>query len=216
MSVEVRRRLSLSIAVIVIIAAVWAKVRLEAGAALERAEEFERVQYTRLAITAYRHTIRWYSPGSAPVEAAVERLQELGDELRGTGKVELALECYRALRSGIFAIRSFYTPYEEYLPSLNTAIASLMAGQEGAVLGSANEKKRIQHHEALLGIDRAPNILWSLLATLGFFAWCVALLIFSQRGFDDESGRIYPKAAARWGGIVLVLLAFWTSALALA
>jgi hypothetical protein len=201
---------------IVVIAAIWTKVRLEAGESLKRAQEFERVNYTRLAITAYRHTVRWYSPGSKPVEVAVERLQTLGDELQDDGKPAMALEAYRALRSGIFAVRSFYTPYGEHLPVLNRKIATLMAAQEGATEKSEDQKKRIQHHEKLLSVDRSPSVFWSLVATFGFVAWCSFLVLLSRHGFDDETGKLLPKSAARWAIAVFASLAVWTIALVLA
>ena len=213
MTAGVRRNATWLVIGLVVIAAIWTKVRLEAGMTLERAVEFERVSYTRLAIISYRHTVRWYSPGSGPVEVAVHRLETLGDELAANGKPGLALEAYRALRSGIFAIRSFYSPYVEKLPELHRKIAELMAQQEAEMANETDISARVAHHQALLSVDHAPNVFWSLLATFGFALWCGCLLMLSQRGFDDSDGSLKRPAALRWGLSVLVTLAVWVTAL---
>ncbi len=216
MSFRARRWLTRLLITIVLIGAIWGKVRFEAGEALGRAQEFERVQYTRLAVVAYRHTVRWYSPGSEPVGIAVERLETMGDELSAAGKVALALEAYRALRSGIYSIRSTYTPYGDVLPALNRKIATLMANQEFDGVESTDAAERIAHHEALLAADNAPDIFWSLVATSAFVLWCAFLLLLSHQGFDDELGTLKPSVAIKWGIGVLGTTLVWTVGLWLA
>lgn len=217
MKEAVRRRLVWLAVVCGVILAVWVKVRLEAGAALERAQALEERGSTQLAIVVYRHTIRWYSPGSAPVEAAVERLWALGKELEEKDPAT-ALSAYRALRSGLLAIRSLWDPYADRIPPANDRIAALMAVAESrdGTPGEAALAASEAHHRALLDTDHAPHRGWSLLAVLAFLLWVFALFRLAVRGFDDESGALQRSPALQWGAIALVAMAGWAVGLAFA
>lgn len=207
-----------------VIAAIWIKVRVEAGWCLARAQELEARDPPQLdlAITVYRQTIRWYSPGSGPVDRAVVRLSELGETLEAAGQPQLALRCWRALRSALYGVRSLYQPYPDRIDTANGHIARLMAREE---LGGgpstpdpaslAAEQKRLEaHHRELLERDHAPQPGLSLLAVSAFLLWCWGLFMLAIRGFDDVTGALLRRPAARWATLVCAAAVVWMGALA--
>jgi hypothetical protein len=210
------RPVVIAIVTLGIIGAIWLKVRLEAGAALERAQAFESTGDFDLAIVVYRQAIRWYSPGSGPVDTSVERLLALANQLENDESPELALVAYRALRTAIYGIRSVVSPYSDRLPSIESRIADLMAVQEGAPKLSDDWETRKAQHEALLAKDIAPHLGWSLVAVFAFLGWIGTLFGLAFRGFDDDSGALLPANAAPWVAGVLLTLGVWLTGLAFA
>jgi hypothetical protein len=209
------RRLVGLIAVVVLLA-VWAKVRLEAGASLQRAQTFEEENQLELAITSYRQTIRWYSPGSAPVERATEHLIALAEASEQEADHARALLSWRALRSGLMGVRSVYQPYPDLVERSNKAIAILMAEQERDQSDGFSEeqlREREAHHRALLERDLAPSVGWSLVAVLAFGFWVWSLFAFAVRAFDDSTGRLLRTPALRWCAVMLGTMATWMTAL---
>src|SRR5262245_52096018 len=83
-------------------------------------------EYKR-AITHYERTIKWYTPLSTAVQRAVERLWQLGTEAEAHGEISLALEAYQTLRSSLYAVQSFYIPYQSWIPKSEARIAPLLA-----------------------------------------------------------------------------------------
>lgn len=212
MSEHGRRAIAWAVVVTAVLAAVWVKVRVEAGQSLQRAKTMEAKQDLDMAIVVYRHTVRWYSPGSGPVADAVERLQSIAETSEEAGEAERALLAWRALRSGLFAVRSFYQPYDGQITLANTRIAYLMARQEGS---APNDElaRREAHHAELLATDHSPAVGWSLLAVFAFAAWIITLLGIATRAFDDRTGTLIRSAALRWSAASVVALALWMTGL---
>lgn len=200
------------IGVLAVLAAIWLKVRVESAQRLTIAQKAESSQ-PMVAVTAYRQAIRWYSPGSGPVDDAVASLERLGGEYDSKDP-ELALMSWRALRSALFAVRSFYQPYPDKIDLANGHIARLMAAQEAP--DPALLAEREAHHLTLLARDHAPNVGWSLLAVLSFLAWGGALLMFAAHAFDPDTGALKVPAARRWGLTFVAAYALWVTGLLLA
>jgi hypothetical protein len=196
-----------------IVAAVWIKVRLEAGQSLAQAKQLESQSEIELAIVCYRRTVRWYSPFSGPVSESLERLWSMGQRLEEKGHTELALLAYRSIRSALMGIRHVNQPHASYIPKSSVRIAALMAQVEGAKAGSKKHEERAEYHRRLLLGDHAPDVAWSLLAVLGFLAWCFCLYGLAMNAFDDETGAIIVSAAIRRGALVVSTLVLWLVAL---
>jgi hypothetical protein len=206
------------IAVVIGLAGVWLKVRIEAGASLSQAQALEEVGDISFAVVCYRRTIRWYTPGSAPVQTAVTRLQALGRQLEESGEQAEALLAYRALRTGILGVQSVFQPYEDDLKVANQRIAHLMAQQEMSGSSQANKTRadREAHHTSLLEKNYAPAVGWSLGAVFGFLLWCGCLLGLVRNGFDDVTGLFIRSKAIPWGMGVVISACSWMASLALA
>ncbi len=194
------------------LAAIWIKVRVESGVSHDRALALEAEQDWALAITVHRQAVRWYSPGSGPVEASLARLEALATEREAAGDPGHALMAWRALRSGLYGVRSLYQPYSDRIPPAEDAIARLMAAQQ-APEDAEKRAALTAHHRALLERDLAPNTWWSLLAVLAFFGWAGGLFMFAFVGFDDETGALVRPAAGRWAAVCLVTMVLWMAGL---
>ncbi len=221
-----RRVLPWTLGVAALLSGIWLKVRVEAGLSLAQATQLDDAGEVELAILCYRRTVRWYSPGSGPVETAVARLLAIGDAMErraGTsGKPadrDLALLAFRGLRGALRGTQSLYQPYEEHFPELEQRIARLTAEveTERTTPGEdADFAAREARHRELLGTTNAPHPGWSLLAVLGFLGWVSALLAFAARGFDPESNRVRRDVALRLGLAFVGSLSGWVLGLALA
>lgn len=82
------------------------------------------------ATTGYEWAIRMYTPFSGKVSDACEKLWFIGNKYEKEGKLDWALITYRSLRSSVYAIRSFYSPYKEWIPKTDEKIAKIIEMQK--------------------------------------------------------------------------------------
>ena len=85
------------------------------------------------AIAGYEAAIHMYTPGSALVSRAAEKLWALGERFERAGDPARALIAYRALRSSFYATRGLTTPGMEWIARCDERIASLVKAQSQAV-----------------------------------------------------------------------------------
>ena len=112
---------------IIFVALLYAKTAYNASQDFALGEDaYTHGEYKR-AITHYERTIKWYTPLSTAVQRAVERLWQLGTEAEARGEISLALEAYQTLRSSLYAVQSFYIPYQSWIPKSEERIAPLLA-----------------------------------------------------------------------------------------
>jgi hypothetical protein len=161
------------------------------------------------AITHYERAIKWYTPWSASVQQAVERLWAVGAAAEQRAEWSLALEAYRSLRASLYSVQSLYLPYQEWIPKSEANIARLMAQTSGA--GSQDVEQLAQHttrFTQMLQRDTTPQRGWSLLAVGGFLAWVGGTIGFLWRVFP--SGQIQRwQAAVGWGCVVIIAFTVW-------
>lgn len=81
------------------------------------------------AITDYGTAIRMYTPMGGYVEGSVERLWQIGEGYEKAGQPDWALISYRELRSALYAVRSFYTPYQDWITRSEARIDQVLAAQ---------------------------------------------------------------------------------------
>lgn len=79
------------------------------------------------AVTSYEWTIRMYTPLSGEVEDACEKLWFIAGEHEKKRQIDKAIIAYRSLRSSIYSIKSFYLPYEKWIPLTDEKIKALLA-----------------------------------------------------------------------------------------
>src|SRR5882672_11217838 len=139
-------------------------------------DAYAHSEYKR-AITHYERTIKWYIPLSTVVQRAVERLWQLGTEAEARGEISLALEAYQTLRGSLYAVQSFYVPYQNWIPKSEERIAPLLAktkaGEEPKEDKLAQDTARftmqLQRHVG-------PHLGWSILLEIGFLGWVGATI----------------------------------------
>jgi hypothetical protein len=188
----------------------YAKVFYHSGEEFRKGEDAFRQGDFKKALLHYDRAIHWYTPWSSSVDLSIHRLWEMGGKLEERGDQKTALEVYWALRSSLYGVRSFYTPYKEWIERANERIASIWADQEPV---SAEEKKitppvRKERYSAALKKDWAPKGGWSVATEVGFFGWVISALVFIFT-FLRKGGGLARGKALFWGGCILVFYALW-------
>lgn len=77
-----------------------------------RGEEHWSGQDYLIALHDYEATIRFYTPFSKNVETSVARLLWIANHYRECDMTDESLMAYRALKTSLYAIRSFYEPFK--------------------------------------------------------------------------------------------------------
>src|SRR2546425_4383393 len=161
---------------VVFVVILYAKVMYNASQDFTLGEEaYTRSEY-KVAITHYERTIKWYTPLSRVVQHAVERLWQLGTEAEARGDLSLALEAYQTLRSSLYAVQSFYIPYQSWIPKSEARMAPLLAKTKvGAEAGAGQGEDKLAQDTVRFAMQlqrhEGPHLGWSLLVELGFLGW---------------------------------------------
>ncbi|MDI6736022.1 MAG: hypothetical protein QME42_07505 [bacterium] len=93
---------------------VWLETGHRAKEAFNEGEkEYKKKDYD-MAVVWYGSTIRFYTPGSKWVKKAKERIFEIGKMYEEQGKYKESADTYGEVVHGIYAIRSFYTPHQDW------------------------------------------------------------------------------------------------------
>lgn len=83
------------------------------------------------AVTSYEISAHAYTPWNPHVRHSMEKLWEIGERLEKQHEdPTYPLIAYRALRSSVYAIRSFYMPYKEWIPRCDDKIGQLVTIQK--------------------------------------------------------------------------------------
>jgi hypothetical protein len=162
-----------------------------------------------VAITHYERAIKWYTPFSATVRRAVERLWQLGTEAETRGDWHLALEAYQSLRASLYAVQSFYIPYQSWIPKTEERIASLLAQTKAGEEPNADKLAQDTARFAMqLQRHVGPHLGWSILVELGFLGWVGATLGLIWY-VVDEAGNFARRQGLLWGSLIAVFFALW-------
>jgi len=171
-------------------------------------EAYTRGAYN-VAITHYERSIKWYTPFSKTVRHAVERLWQLGIEAETRGDWHLALEAYQSLRASLYAVQSFYIPYQSWIPKSEEHIAPLLAKMK-AVTEPQEDKLAQDTARFAMQLQRhvGPQLGWSILVELGFLGWVgatVGLIWYVV----DAAGNFARRQGLLWGSLIALFFALW-------
>ena len=194
----------------------WFKVSARARQELAHgASALQRGQYHQ-AITSYARAIKWYTPLNTSTRRAIERLWALGNDAEQQGNVSLALEAYRALRSGLYAVQSVYIPYQHWIPKSEAKIATLMATAAHAETPDAADlMSDTARFTQMLQRNTAPHVGWSMLVAIGFLGWVGAVISFIWCVYTRHSMWAW-RPGLLWGGCIAVFFAAWVVGMLLA
>jgi hypothetical protein len=204
-----RSALRIVVLLVAFVVILYAKVAYNASQDFALGEDAYTHGEYKQAITHYERTIRWYSPLSTAVQRAVERLWQLGTEAEARSDISLALEAYQTLRSSLYAVQSFYIPYQSWIPKSEARIAPLLAktkageehNEDQLVQGTARFAMQLQRHVG-------PHLGWSILLEIGFLGWVgatVGLIWYVV----DEAGNFARRQGLLWGSLIAIFFALW-------
>jgi hypothetical protein len=185
------------------------KVTSHAGQEFALGEEaYTRGAYNS-AITHYARAIKWYTPFSKTVQHAVGRLWQLGLEAEVRGEWRLALEAYQSLRASLYAVQSFYIPYQDWIPKSEERIAPLLAQTKAREEPNADKLQQDTARFAMqLRRHVGPHLGWSILVEIGFLGW-VGATIGLIWYVVDEAGNFARRQGLLWGSLMAVCFALW-------
>ncbi|MBI5696078.1 MAG: hypothetical protein HZC51_10125 [Nitrospirae bacterium] len=115
---------------LVMFAMVWAKTYHAGNAQFNEGEKNLKINNVKDAITNYETAIHMYTPLSGYVPDSAQRLWEIGQDFEKSGDYDWALIAYRSLRSSFYAVRSFYTPYQEWIDRTEKQIDLVLAAKQ--------------------------------------------------------------------------------------
>ena len=122
---------SVIVTMFIMIAMMWGRTYYSQCQQFNIGEEAFKKGSMRDAITAYESAIHMYTPGSWTVKASIERLWQIGEIFERQNQNDWALLAFRSLRSSLYAVRSFYTPYPEWIDRCDKKISRILAVREG-------------------------------------------------------------------------------------
>jgi hypothetical protein len=189
------------------------KVTYNARQELAHGEDAHTNGAYHVAITHYARAIKWYTPGSTTVQYAVERLWQLGTEAETRHDWPLALEAYQSLRSGLYAVQSFYGPYQSWIPRSEERIAPLLAKTKA---GTEQDEAKLAQDTARFAMQLqrhvGPHLGWSVLVEIGFLGWVGATVGLIWYVVDEE-GHFAQRQGLLWGSVMALCFALWLIAM---
>lgn len=122
---------TVAVTAVIMVAMMWGRTYYSQWKQFNIGEEAFKAGNMRDAITGYESAIHMYTPGSGMVKKSIERLWEIGEIFERQNQSDWALLAYRSLRSSLYAVRSFYTPYPEWIERCDKKIAQITVFKEG-------------------------------------------------------------------------------------
>lgn len=203
-----------SVFALIILSMIIARVTIGSYSEYREGEKFYKKGDFEFAVIHYDRAVHWYTPLNPFVSDSIGKLLSIGSKYETEGKFKDALETYEILRSAIYSTRSFYTPYKDVIDKTDEKIASLRADLIKEDKSYPKEVKKPQREEILanLKIDRAPSVLFSALALIGFFGWVASGIFFIVKILSRD---VFPKKLAFYIGILFfVFYILWVVGLA--
>lgn len=131
------------ITLVIMIAMIWGRTYYSQWRQFNIGEDAFKKGNMREAVTGYESAIHMYTPGSGMVKTSIEKLWQIGEIFERQNQSDWALLAYRSLRSSLYAARSFYTPYPEWIKRCDKKIAAILAVKEGpAALNPPNPPRK--------------------------------------------------------------------------
>ncbi|MEK7850454.1 MAG: hypothetical protein AAB275_01100 [Deltaproteobacteria bacterium] len=122
---------TVAVTAVIMVAMIWGRTYYSQWKQFNIGEEAFKAGNMRDAVTGYESALHMYTPGSGMVKKSIERLWEIGEIFERQNQSDWALLSYRSLRSSLYAVRSFYTPYPEWIERCDKRIAQILAFKEG-------------------------------------------------------------------------------------
>ena len=189
----------------------FVKVSYYAGSEIIQGDRAYQQSDFKDAIVHYERAIKWNTPFSRSVEHAVGRLWEIGNQSEKRNDSTLALEAYRALRGGLYAIESFHRPYQKWIPKAEEKIALLMTTMASGHPPGPERHEVEQNHkrfEALLRRKETLDQGGVILTEIGFLGWIGTTVGFIWYAFGDNGEWVLRRCLV-WGCGIAIFFTGW-------
>jgi len=149
------------------------------------------------AVLMYERALLNYIPFSPYNKEAIEKMEKL---CKGINDKEYKVFCYETLRSSLYQLRSFYTPFGEKIPEIDKNLyllkTELYIEQNPS---SANDYQKVYNDiKAMMDYDPVASPFWSLIIGLSLIGWISSIIWGIFRGFSLKIGLIYGIFFGLW------------------
>ncbi|MFT5991748.1 MAG: hypothetical protein ACJA1R_002966 [Flavobacteriales bacterium] len=192
----------------VMIAAVWGRAVHEARHYADLGDLAVAEERVEDAIFHYRHSAQWFSPAGHTAQRSVDELIALGDAASDAGERERSLVAWRSARIAVISTRSLFYPNDDRLLALHARIARGMASQRLERAPEDTEAEARYLAQLNTWQERQPDRWVGAFASLAFLGWLLSLAGFAWSALDAE-GTLRMRAAAAWGGGVVLFFIAW-------
>jgi len=145
------------------------------------------------------------------VRHSVERLWEIGTTAEKHKDLPLALDAYGSLRASLYAVQSFYHPYQKWILKAEGKIAPVMAKVAHSKNRQFKPNALEQDHErfaAMLQRKTALDQGGVILTELGFLGWIGATIGFIWYALGNNQVWIW-KRCLLWGSTIVIFFTAW-------
>ncbi len=199
--------LKLLLAGVFILLVILVRVWVESHGELQKGSRLFEEGELRQAIVHFDRAARWYAPFNPYSNQAMQKLWVIG-KAQEKADSTLALLAYDSVRGSAYAVRSFYSPYAEWLEKVNPRIAHLRSRQQVELNPKLAWDETLRFHTEKLAEDRRPRTFWTLIVLLGFFGWVGGMIGWIWKGFDRE-GKMYWRSSFPWLLGVVTCFSLW-------
>lgn len=196
-----------ALVVVVVIAAVAFRVFYLQRDHFIEAEKHYAAGDLKLAVREYGTSMRFYVPFSPYSEQAARRLWSIGLEFEERGENMKARAAFGALRSSLYAVRSFYTPGKDWIAKCDERLASVQAAlllEEGRISPGEIDSARKRYLKALR-TDRAPAPFWAVAAWVSFTGFLASVAFTIFKGLRPDAR---PRKGTAIAGLAAATCAF--------
>ena len=134
---------------VLLIAMVWTKTYSYGQNQYKQGEKAMAAGNLKNAISDYETAIHMYAPFAGYVPASAGRLWEIGQGFEKSGDYDWSLIAYRSIRSSFYGVRSFYTPYKDWIARSESEIDKVLALQTKKEQASAPARQAAVSAEAV-------------------------------------------------------------------
>ena len=134
---------------VLLIAMVWTKTYSYGQNQYKQGEKAMAAGNLKNAVSDYETAIHMYAPFAGYVPASAQRLWEIGQGFEKSGDYDWALIAYRSIRSSFYGVRSFYTPYKDWIARSESEIDKVLALQAKNEQASAPARQAAGSTEAV-------------------------------------------------------------------
>jgi len=130
----------ISLTIVFVISMIWFNVYQRSSRYSQEGDQFLSEGKTIEAISSFEAAAHAYTPWNSHVRHSMEKLWEIGEKLEQEHEdPTYALIAFRSLRSSVYAIRSFYMPYKEWIPQCDRKIRDLVSIQNYMIEDAARQ-----------------------------------------------------------------------------
>ncbi|MFC1852887.1 hypothetical protein ACFL27_22030 [candidate division CSSED10-310 bacterium] len=133
MATITQKVIKFSLLIIIVMGLIWGNTYYRQVKYFKKAENLRSQKKILESIAFYEAAIRMYTPWSSKVQKSIENIWHIGENYQKSNSIEHALIAFRSLKTSLYAIRSFYSPFRLYRDKAEEKVSLLMEIQKNKI-----------------------------------------------------------------------------------